>query len=173
MTHRDDRDALDELDELARGELDATDVQILQELRGLWTAVDPPPDGLTERVQFAMTVAALEAEVARIVQQGALESAAVRSDYERVSTMTFASESVSAMIDIEDGGADGRRTVHGWVSENAIEVELRERHRSRRVAVDATGRFSFEGVEPGLVHFVFRHTTGGDERPVITPAFEL
>lgn len=167
MTHRDDLEAL------AQGKLDRTDVQILGELRELWTAVDPPPDGLTERVQFAMTVAALEAEVARIVQEGARESAAVRSDYERISTLTFASESVSAMIDIEDGRAEGRRTVHGWVSENAIEVELRERHRSRRVAVDATGRFSFDGVEPGLVHFVFRHTTDGDDRPVITPAIEL
>ena len=41
------------------------------------------------------------------------------------------------------------------------------------VAVDATGRFSFERVEAGLVHFVFRPTTDGDDRPVITPAFEL
>ena len=167
MTHPDDLEAL------ATSALDDTDAQILRELRELWTAVDPPPPGLTEKVQFAMTVAALEAEVARIVQEGALESAAVRSDYEQISTMTFASESVSAMIDIEEGGADGRRTVHGWVSENAIEVELRERHRCRRVAVDATGRFSFDGVEAGLVHFVFRHTTDGDDRPVITPAIEL
>lgn len=168
MTHPDDLEAL------ATSELDGTDLQILRELRELWTAVDPPPPGLTERVQFAMTVAALEAEVARIVQEGAQESAtAVRSDYERMSTMTFASESVSAMIDIEDEGVDGLRTVHGWVSENAIEVELRERHRSRRVPVDATGRFSFERVEAGLVHFVFRHTNDGDDRPVITPAIEL
>lgn len=168
MTHPDD------LEQLATAELDATDVQILGELRALWTALDPPPPGLTERVQFAMTVAALEAEVARIVQEGAAgPAAAVRSDYEQVSTVTFASESVSAMIDIERDRAHDLRTVHGWVSESEVEVELRERHRCRRVPVDATGRFSFEQVEPGLVHFVFRRTDGRDDRPVITPAIEL
>lgn len=168
MTHHDDIEAL------AMGTLDETDDQILGELRGIWSTLDPPPDGLTERVQFAMTVAALEAEVARIVREGADESAlAVRSEYERISTVTFASESVSAMIDIEEEGTDGARSVHGWVSENAIEVELRERHRSRRSAVDAAGRFSFAQVEPGLVHFVFRHTAERDDRPVITPAIEL
>lgn len=167
MTHHDDIEAL------ALGALDETDEQILRELREVWTELDPPPDGLTERVQFAMTVAALEAEVARIVREGADESAlAVRSDYERISTVTFASESVSAMIDIEEDGADGARSVHGWVSENAIEVELRERHRSRRTTVDAAGRFTFAQVEPGLVNFVFRHTAEQD-RTVITPAIEL
>lgn len=168
MTHPDD------LERLATAELDATDVQILRELRELWDAVDPPPPRLTERVQFAMTVAALEAEVARIVQEGADDLAeAVRSDYEQVSTVTFASESVSAMIDIERDREHGTRAVHGWVSESETEVELRERHRCRRVLVDATGRFTFEQVEPGLVHFVFRATGGRDERPVITPAIEL
>lgn len=166
----------EDLEALATSELDETDAQILRELRELWTAVDPPPPGLTERVQFAMTVAALEAEVARIVQESMdtdENAMAVRSDYERVSTVTFASESVSAMIDIEEDGGDGLRAVHGWVSENAIEVELRERRRCRRAPVDATGRFSFEQVEPGLVHFVFRHTTDRDDPPVITPAIEL
>lgn len=168
MTHRDD------LERLATAELDATDGQILRDLRALWTAVDPPPPGLTERVQFAMTVAALEAEVARIVQEGADGLATpVRSDYEQVSTITFASESVSAMIDIEADRTPGLRAVHGWVSESGIEVELRERHRCRRTLVDATGRFAFEQVEAGLVHFVFRPADGTDDRPVITPAIEL
>lgn len=164
----------DDLEALATSALDETDEQILRELRSLWDGADPPPAGLTERVQFAMTVAALEAEVARIVREGAGAGAtAVRSDYERVSTVTFASESVSAMIDIEEGGTEGVRALHGWVSEDAVEVELRERHRSRRTTVDATGRFSFERVEPGLVHFVFRRTAGPDDPPVITPAIEV
>lgn len=162
----------DDLDRLATAGLDETDEEILADLRALWDSVDPPPEQLTERVQFAMTVASLEAEVARIVQESTA-LAGVRADYERVNTVTFASDSVSAMIDIEAGGDGAGVSVHGWVSEASVEVELRERHRSRSTRADATGRFSFEGVEPGLVHFVFRHLGDDPQRPVITPTIEL
>lgn len=164
MTHPDD------LDPLAMMELDDVDEQILTDLRALWTATDPPPAELAERIQFAMTVATLEADVARIVEES-VATAGVRSTYERVNTVTFTSESVSAMIDIEV--ADSRVDVHGWVSESPIEVELRERHGSRTAMADATGRFVFENVDRGMVHFVFRQAGGGPARPVITPAIEL
>lgn len=161
----------DDLDRLAAVELDETDEQILAELRGLWTAADPPPAGLTERIRFAMTVASLEADVARIVQES-LSGAGVRSSYERASTVTFTSGSLSAMIDIE-AADDDRVRVNGWVSEAAVEVELRERQRSRTTSVDAAGRFGFGAVERGLVHFVFRRTDDPSARPVITPTIEL
>lgn len=164
MTHPDD------LDRLAMAELDDVDEQILSELRDLWNAADPPPQGLTERIQFAMTVASLEAEVARIVE-ASVATAGVRSTYERVNTVTFTSESVSAMIDIEV--TDDHVDVHGWVSETPIEVELIERHGSRRTMADATGRFVFENVDRGMVHFVFRQSGGASSRPVLTPAIEL
>lgn len=165
MTHRDD------LDRLAAAELDETDEQILADLRELWSATDPPPEGLTERIRFAMTVASLEAEVARIVEES-LAGAGVRSSYERASTVTFTSGSLSAMIDIE-AGDDDRVSISGWVSEASVEVELRERHRSRTTVVDASGRFGFGAVERGLVHFVFRRTDDAAAQPVITPTIEL
>jgi hypothetical protein len=161
----------DDLDRLALEELDDTDSRILAELRDLWSAADPPPDGLADRIRFAMTVASLEAEVARIVEES-LAGAGVRSTYERASTITFTSGSLSAMIDIE-AAEDDRVRVDGWVSESAVEVELRERHRSRTAQVDAAGRFSFGAVERGLVHFVFRRTDEPGSRPVITPTVEL
>lgn len=163
MTHRDD------LDRLAMAEFDATDEQILTDLRDLWSAIDPPPLDLAERVQFAMTVASLEADVARMVEES-VATAGVRSAYERVNTVTFTSETVSSMIDIEV--VDGHVDVHGWVSESPLEVELREGHGSRTTMADATGRFVFERVDRGMVHFVFRQPDG-PARPVITPAIEL
>lgn len=165
MTNRDD------LDRLAAAPLDETDEQILAELRALWEAADPTPPGLTDGIRFAMTVASLEAEVARIVEEGSVDTA-VRSTYERVSTVTFTSGSLSAMLDLESAG-DDRVSVNGWVSESAVEVELRERGRSRTTQVDASGRFGFGAVERGLVHFVFRRTDDPSLRPVITPAIEL
>lgn len=161
----------DDLDRLAAAALDETDHHILAGLRELWEAADPPSPGLTERVRFAMTVASLEAEVARIVEES-LAGAGVRSSYERASTVTFTSGSLSAMIDIEAGDED-RVTVSGWVSAASVEVELRERHRSRTTVVDASGRFAFSAVERGLVHFVFRRTDDPSSRPVITPTIEL
>jgi hypothetical protein len=161
----------DDLDRLAGAELDEADEQILAELRALWTVADPPPAGLTERIRFAMTVSSLEAEVARIVQES-LTGTGVRSSYERASTVTFTSGSLSAMIDIE-AAEDDRVRVSGWVSEAAVEVELRERQRSRTTSVDAAGRFGFGAVERGMVHFVLRRTDDPAARPVITPAIEL
>ena len=166
----------DDIERLAADALDDTDEKILADLRRMWDGADPPPEGLAERIRFAMTVASLEAEVARIVQEGALESSArsvgARSTYERASTVTFTSGSLSAMIDLESAD-DGRVRVNGWVSETAVEVELRERQDTRTSPVDATGRFGFGAVERGLVHFVFRRTDDPTARPVITPTIEL
>lgn len=161
----------EDLDRLAAAPLDETDEQIMTELRDLWTTVDPPPADLTDRIRFAMTVASLEAEVARISEES-LTGAGVRSTYERASTITFAGGGLSAMIDLEPGD-EGRVTVNGWVSESAVEVELRERDRSRVATVDTSGRFRFTGVERGLVHFVVRRTDDATARPVITPAIEI
>jgi hypothetical protein len=161
----------DDLDGPAAAALDETDEHIFADLRDLWSAADPVPSGLTERVRFAMTVASLEAEVARIVEES-VAGAGVRSTYERASTVTFTSGSLSAMIDIESDDDTGIR-VSGWVSEPSVEVELRERQRSRRTLVDDSGRFGFGGVERGLVHFVFRRTDDPTTQPVITPAIEL
>ena len=164
MTHQDD------LDRLSADPLDDTDGHILAELRDLWTAADPAPEGMTDRVRFAMTVASLEAEVARIVEES-LTGSGVRSVYERATTVTFTSGSLSAMIDI-DSSEDGVG-ISGWVSEADVEVELRERHRSRTTVVDGSGRVSLGWVERGLVHFVFRRTDDSSAHPVITPTIEV
>ena len=161
----------DDLDRLAAQTLDETDERILAELRDLWDAADPMPPGLTDGIRFAMTVASLEAEVARIAEESAVH-AGVRSTYERVSTVTFTSDPLSVMLDLEPA-EDDRVSVNGWVSESTVEVELRERHRSRTTHVDAAGRFGFGAVERGLVHFVFRRTDDPSLRPVITPTLEL
>ena len=112
------------------------------------------PADLVDRVKFAMSVAALEAEVAEIVSSATLET--VRgTDYDRADTVTFASEGLSVMVTIEHGAAT-RADIVGWVSEGDVEVELRERGRTRTTVVDDEGRFTFPAVERGLVNFVLR-----------------
>ena len=156
---------------LAAGALDDVDAHVLDQLRHLHEVVDPPPADLVDRVKFAMTVAALEAEVAEIVSSATLET--VRgTDYDRADTVTFASDGLSVMVSIEHG-ATTRADIAGWVSETDVEVELRERGRTRTAVVDEEGRFSFTGVERGLVNFVLRRRGDVTAPPIITPAIEL
>ncbi len=151
--------------------LDATDASVLAVLRDVFEENDPVPADLAERSKFAMTVAALEAEVASIVAADAL--AGLRStDYNRASTVTFASDNLSAMVSIENGRGS-RCRISGWVTDVRVEVELRERSRTRVTRTDSEGRFVFESVERGLVHFVLRSLDDPGAQPVITPAIEV
>jgi hypothetical protein len=155
----------------ADGALDAVDAQVLAQLRHLHEVLDPLPADLVDRVKFAMSVAALEAEVAEIVSSASL--ATVRgTDYDRADTVTFASDGLSVMVNIEDGEST-RADVVGWVSEGDVEVELRERGRTRTTVADEQGRFSFPAVERGLVNFVLRRRGDIQSPPIITPAIEI
>ena len=156
----------------AAGEIDEVDLRALAMLRTVWQASDPVPSGLAERAKFAMSVAALEAEVAEITTLTA-ETAGVRSTvYDRASTVTFSSDQLSAMISIEivDGGT---ARVSGWVTNGPTHVELRERSRTQETTTDDEGRFTFVSVERGLAHLVMRRLDDDDARPVITPAIEI
>ena len=102
---------------------------VLESVRQIHEELDPVPGDLVDRVKFAMTVAALEAEIAEIVSSATLET--VRgTDYDRADTVTFASDGLSVMVSIEHG-ATTKADIVGWVSETDVEVELRERGRTR------------------------------------------
>lgn len=156
----------------ALGEIDDQDLRALATLRTILQASDPVPSGLAERAKFAMSVAALEAEVAEITTTTA-ELAGVRStQYDRAGTITFSSDQLSAMITIEmvDGGS---ARLSGWVTTGPTHVELRERSRTQETTTDDAGRFTFASVERGLVHLVMRRLDDPGSRPVITPAIEI
>lgn len=152
--------------------LDDQDLHTLATLRSILQASDPVPSGLAERAKFAMSVAALEAEIAEITTTTA-ELAGVRStDYDRAGTITFSSGQLSAMITIElvDGST---ARLSGWVTTGPTHIELRERSRTQETTTDDAGRFTFTPVERGLVHLVMRRLDDPQSRPVITPAIEI
>ena len=98
---------------LAAGPIDDVDDFVLTQIRHLHEVLDPPPVDLTDRITFAMSVAALEAEVAEIVSSATLET--VRStQYDRADTVTFASDGLSVMVSIEPG-ATLTVDIAGWV----------------------------------------------------------
>lgn len=161
-----------DLDALAAEPIDEQDLRALATLRSILQASDPVPSDLAERAKFAMSVAALEAEIAEITTTTA-ELAGVRStDYDRAGTITFSSERLSAMITIELVEGTNAR-LSGWVTTGPTHIELRERSRTQETTTDEAGRFTFASVQRGLVHLVLRRLDDPQGRPVITPAIEI
>jgi hypothetical protein len=158
------------LDDFAGAPLDDEDESVLEMLREVLDTVDPVPDALTDRAQYGMTVALLHAEIASIVEPEFAAGDVRGTDYDRATSITFASGGLTVMVTLEPTAAD-TATVRGWITAPGAEVELRERSRTRAVMGDDEGRFSFEHVSRGLVHLVIR--PHGDARAVITPAFEV
>ncbi len=156
---------------LAGEPLDARDEAILAMLAELYDLIDPVPTDLVDRLQFNITLDALNAELAELQQQPAL---AFRGEQATVvNTLTFTSDSLSTMVAISPDGPD-RIRIDGWIAPGAESVvELHQGTLTRRVSADADGRFVFEDVAHGLTRFVVNAAEPGAHPPVMTPAVEI
>ena len=159
----------------ASGALDAQDLRLLGDVAAVYAAADPVPDGLIERLRFAVTLDALEAEIAQL-QRMDLAAAGARSAHAGATdaqTVTFTSASVTTMVTIAEAGADHVR-IDGWAAPGAgLSVELRTSHGVLSTVADADGRFVFEHVSRGMAQFVLRPFDGDAHPPVVTPSIEL
>jgi len=174
--------------DLSSGE--PSDDSVLAKIKALFEAVDPAPPDLAERVRFAVALADLEAEAARLVEEAAFEPTLARGTAEESRTITFDSTELTIMIRI-DPNADGTVRVDGWLAPaRACRVEVSLRDGAFAVAADAAveadadGRFAFPSVPRGTVRFVVRppaqdaqaaSDSSGNARmkTVITPALGL
>ena len=168
-TADDDRLALEE--RLAAEPLDPEDLALLNSLRAYYDEHDPVPDGLVERIQFELTLDALEAEVATLTQLD-LASAGTRSAAtESVRTITFTSESMTTMVTITPDG-EGSVRIDGWAAPGAgIRVEILLADGARETYADDDGRFVFEQVPTGLAKFALHPDDGSTT--VVSPTMEL
>ena len=165
-------DAAREL-ELAEELLDNGDAAVLNSIRAFYDESDPVPDGLVERIQFELTLDALHAEIATLMQLD-LAGAGVRGTAtEDVRTITFTSESLTTMVSLTPQ-PDGTVRVDGWATPGAgIRVELLITGGSRETTADEDGRFVFEGAPRGLAKFALHVPRGEESATVITPTLEL
>jgi hypothetical protein len=159
------------LDELAAGALDEADLAALARLAEMYSALDPVPPRLVERIQFGITLDALHAEIAELQRSGDL--AGVRSDdLAQAQTVTFTSTSLTTMVTITPLDADQAR-VDGWVAPGAaMTVELRVVGGVLTTVCDEDGRFVFDAAPRGLAQFVIR-SLDPTAKPVITPSIDL
>ena len=169
MTPREPRATLHEL---AQGQIDAEDARILAGLAAMYDTVDPLPAGLVDRVQFAITLDALHAEIAQLQRSG--ELAGTRSGgATEAQNVTFSSTHLTTMITISPTSGD-RVRIDGWVAPgDGVLVELRTSDSSVQTTADADGRFVFEDIRRGMAQFVLRRPGESAGAPVITPAIEL
>jgi hypothetical protein len=160
------------LDQLAAQQLDGTDLAVLNALRAYVDEHDPVPDGLVERIQFALTLDALHAEVATLTQLD-LADAGARSATETVRTITFSSESLTTMVTLTPLES-ARVRIDGWASPGAgVRVELLLPEGPVETTADDDGRFVFDSVPTGLAKFALHLPGDQPTRTVLSPAVEL
>lgn len=164
----------EELEEmLAAEQLDGWDATVLDAMAAMYDEADPVPDGLTDRLEFALALDEVYAEVAQITRMS-LDAALVRSDstQTRADTLTFSAESLTAMVTLTRAD-DGRVRIDGWLTPaDSLEVRLRTTEGTLVVQAESTGRFVFDGVPSGMAQLSF-HPAGPDAASVVTPAFEV
>jgi hypothetical protein len=159
--------------ELAGQPLDPTDFALLNSLRAHYDEHDPVPDGLVERIQFELTLDALNAEVATLMQLDLAEAGVRSSATEEVRTITFTSASLTTMVTLTHQPDDTVR-VDGWAAPGAgIRVELLLPEGSRQTVADEDGRFVFADVPKGLAKFALYVPHGNEVSTVVSPTIEL
>jgi hypothetical protein len=159
------------LDELAAGEIDDIDVDVMRQTAAIFDALDPVPDGLVDRINFGLTLEALHAEIAELQRSASLVGVRAQPDSD-VQSVTFTSSSLTTMITLTPTSGD-RVRVDGWIAPgSAMPVELRGRTETKQTMSDEDGRFVFEDVPRGLAQFILR-PAADDTRPVVTPAIEI
>jgi hypothetical protein len=146
------------------------DAQMFARLRTLWGEVDPMPAGLIDRMVAAVAADGLNREYALLtLVEGQL--GAVRGEADAL-TLQFSDGSTSILLHVTTT-ASGRRRVDGWVDTAAAEIVLTQGEKTRSTSPEATGRFVFDEVPPGLTHVRLTTVIGDETRTLSTPQFEL
>jgi hypothetical protein len=155
--------------------LDDVDVAILEQLRVVRRALDPPPADLDDRVRFAIALEDVEIEVARL-QEDVLVGSGARAT-ERTRTVTFDCDRMTIMISVVDL-PEGLIRLDGWFAPpDRRRVELRLEPAgsapvSWDVMADEDGRFVFQGIGRGLAQLLVHHAQDGGAT-VVTPSIVL
>jgi hypothetical protein len=157
---------------LANEPLDAYDAHVLSRINQFYAELDPVPLDLVDRLQFAISLDALEVELAEL-QLGSGELLAARAEpTSAVQTLTFTSDSLTTTVNISSDGPD-RVRIDGWIAPGgAGVVELHQGRQVRQSPADEDGRFVFTDVEHALTRFLIRPEST-DALPVATPAVEI
>jgi hypothetical protein len=151
--------------------LDGADHALLDEIADLYSAVDPVPAGLAERIRFAVSLDEIDVEMLRLVQETTLAAGARGAG--RI--FTFAGRAVTLTVRIV--GLNGETVrLDGWLAPPAAyRITLRAQHGHADRTADEDGRFVFEETRAGLAQLVVRLADGAQQaaNALATPAVVL
>jgi hypothetical protein len=149
------------------------DGNLLLAVRDFFETVDPMPFDLPERIQFALALHDLEAEVTRMART-VNETARVARGAEESRIVTFDSDRLTIMIRIESN-PDGTARVDGWLAPpQAHRVEMSMADESITAVADDLGRFVFHRVPRGTGRLIVRPPQASlATNTVVTPALSL
>jgi hypothetical protein len=144
------------------------DDELMEMVSRLVDTLDPPPEGLVERTQFAADLDTLDFEVARWAHDSML--AGVRSGLP--GTITFFVDDLTVMVNVTRTGENHR--IDGWLvpaGTHGVEVRVAE-HGSTNTTADEGGRFVLTEVPRGTIQLLVR-MNNGTSRTVVTPTVDL
>lgn len=128
---------------------DFTDDELLAELREAVAEAGLVTDRQREAARAAFTWRTVDAELAELLHDSALEVAAVRGD-DSARTLSFASGPLTLEVEVEGD------VVRGQVVGATVQSVLMQRSIAddEPLVVDPSGFFRLDGVAPGPVRFV-------------------
>ncbi|GAA3585469.1 hypothetical protein GCM10022222_82550 [Amycolatopsis ultiminotia] len=145
------------------------DETLLNDIGRYLDELDPPPDDLVQRVQFAIELENLDVEVARWERLD--EMAGVRST--ATGTITFTVSDLTVMINLTLIGKLHR--IDGWLAPaGEYEVEVRVADQGTfATTTDEGGRFVLDNVPGGTTQILVHLGEGPHRRTVVTPTVVL
>ncbi|MGH3385572.1 MAG: hypothetical protein ACRDO1_13410 [Nocardioidaceae bacterium] len=148
------------------------DIELLGDLREMWSVIDPMPADLPDRMLFALDLEQLDLdfELLRLVTS-AQEDLSVRST--DVNTITFSGPSLTVMLRVSELGP-GRRRLDGWLAPSApLHITVHHSKGTVEAPVDERGRFVASDVPAGMTRLVLASPDDDKASPFITPTVEI
>ena len=152
---------------------------LLVAIKAMYSELDPPPAGLTERVLAALAVDDLDLEYELLTMvHRSQQLAGVRSGDDQKLVMEFTAAGITVMLRISPVDA-GHRRIDGWVTRTAdangeaaeLTASLWQEHGTHTSPVGAHGRFEFAGVPRGLTRLDLN--ASGADNAFRTTLFEI
>lgn len=148
---------------------------LLQDLRDMWRAADPAPEGLSAKVLAALAVEDLDREYELLhLVETTTDLAGARAGGQanavaRAMTIEFKHDALSVLLRVGTLD-DGRRRIDGWIAPACgSSAAICNDRQSWRAAIDEAGRFELASLPPGPV----RLWIDGAEQSFTTTMFEL